>query len=171
MVYVAHIGPNGTSTYSTLQTTKADCIIGNHNCLLSHVHVRPFSTTSRDNYQSLSENSRPVSWTQECSNFARVPSVLRVRIPPVACAQSYELSMSCHRLTGLCGMFFSLQYLSLSDATVLTFLIPTFTGFSGALFLKEPFLLRELFAGCTYDTSSLSFSLTRGQYSALLESY
>ena len=174
MVYVAHIGPNGTSTYSTLQTTKVDCNIGNHNCLLSHVHVRPFSTTSRDNCQSLSgigRKSQTRFLDPRVFGLCSRSRVLRVRIPPIACAQSYELSMSCHRFTGLCGMFFSLQYLSLSDATVLTFLIPTFTGFSGALFLEEPFLLRELFAGCTYTTSSLSFKLTRGQYSALLESY
>jgi len=49
--------------------------------------------------------------------------------------------------TGLCGMYFSLQYLSLSDATVLTFLTPTFIGFSGALFLKEPLSPRALLAG------------------------
>lgn len=48
---------------------------------------------------------------------------------------------------GLCGIYFSLQYLSLSDAMVLTFLVPIFTGFSGAIFLKEPFSLRELLAG------------------------
>ncbi|KAF8259028.1 integral membrane protein DUF6 [Lactarius quietus] len=48
---------------------------------------------------------------------------------------------------GLCGIYFSLQYLSLSDATVLTFLVPICTGFSGAVFLKEPFSLRELLAG------------------------
>jgi len=45
-------------------------------------------------------------------------------------------------------MFFSLQHLSLSDATVLTFVAPILTGFSGAIFLKEPFSLREMFAGC-----------------------
>jgi drug/metabolite transporter (DMT)-like permease len=63
---------------------------------------------------------------------------------------------------GLCGVYFSLQYLSLSDATVLTFLIPTFTGFSGALFLKEPFSLRELLAGCTYATLSMVSNLPEG---------
>jgi len=35
----------------------------------------------------------------------------------------------------------------LSDATVLTFLTPILTGFSGAIFLKEPLSLRELLAG------------------------
>jgi len=39
----------------------------------------------------------------------------------------------------------------LSDATVLTFLIPILTGFSGAIFLKEPLSLKELLAGlCSF---------------------
>ncbi|KAI9450022.1 integral membrane protein DUF6 [Lactarius psammicola] len=48
---------------------------------------------------------------------------------------------------GLSGVYFSLQYLSLSDATVLTFIVPILTGFSGAIFLREPLSLRELLAG------------------------
>jgi hypothetical protein len=44
-------------------------------------------------------------------------------------------------------MYFSMQYLSLSDATVLTFLAPILTGFSGAIFLKEPFYLKQMFSG------------------------
>ncbi|KAF8259030.1 hypothetical protein EI94DRAFT_1669212 [Lactarius quietus] len=52
---------------------------------------------------------------------------------------------------GVAGLYFSLQYLSLSDATVLTFLAPILTGFSGAVFLKEPLFLRELLAGlCSF---------------------
>ncbi|KAJ3561718.1 hypothetical protein NP233_g10021 [Leucocoprinus birnbaumii] len=48
---------------------------------------------------------------------------------------------------GLIGIYFSLQYLSLSDATVLTFLAPLCTAASGALFLNEKFSRREAFAG------------------------
>ncbi|KXN91325.1 hypothetical protein AN958_01300 [Leucoagaricus sp. SymC.cos] len=48
---------------------------------------------------------------------------------------------------GLIGIYFSLQYLSLSDATVLTFLAPLCTAASGALFLGEKFSRREAFAG------------------------
>lgn len=48
---------------------------------------------------------------------------------------------------GLIGIYFSLQYLSLSDATVLTFLAPLCTAASGALFLSEKFSRREAFAG------------------------
>jgi len=68
-------------------------------------------------------------------------------------------------------MYFSLLYLSLSDATVLTFITPIFTGFSGAIFLKEPLSLRELLAGCKPLHAHWVIVLTRGQYSALLESY
>src|SRR6266702_1389736 len=59
------------------------------------------------------------------------------------------------RFFGLSGVYFSLQYLSLSDATVLTFMVPILTGFSGAVFLKEPLSLRELLAGCMHATCSL----------------
>ncbi|KAH9047192.1 hypothetical protein EDB84DRAFT_1462573, partial [Lactarius hengduanensis] len=51
---------------------------------------------------------------------------------------------------GLSGLYFSLQYLSLSDAMVLSFLSPILTGFTGAIFLKEPFSLKEMFAGCKH---------------------
>ena len=44
-------------------------------------------------------------------------------------------------------MYFSLQYLSLSDAVVLKFLAPILTGFSGVIFLKESFSLRGVIAG------------------------
>ncbi|KAI0247425.1 hypothetical protein BJV78DRAFT_1133292 [Lactifluus subvellereus] len=47
----------------------------------------------------------------------------------------------------LSGMYFSLQYLSFSDATALTFISPILTGFSGAVFLKETLSLKETFAG------------------------
>jgi len=54
------------------------------------------------------------------------------------------------RFFGLIGVYYSLQYLSLSDATVLTFLSPLCTAASGALFLGEKFSCKELFAGCAY---------------------
>jgi hypothetical protein len=44
-------------------------------------------------------------------------------------------------------MYFSLQYLSLSDAVVLKFLAPILTGFSGAIFLKESLSLKGVIAG------------------------
>ncbi|KAF6756683.1 integral membrane protein DUF6 [Ephemerocybe angulata] len=48
---------------------------------------------------------------------------------------------------GLYGIYFSLQYLSLSDATVLTFLSPICTAIAGAIFLKESLSARQLLAG------------------------
>jgi len=51
----------------------------------------------------------------------------------------------------LSGMYFSLQYLSLSDATVLTFIAPILTGFSGAVFLKESLSIGEVLASlCSF---------------------
>ncbi|KIK70105.1 hypothetical protein GYMLUDRAFT_236534 [Collybiopsis luxurians FD-317 M1] len=48
---------------------------------------------------------------------------------------------------GMFGIYFSLKYLSLSDATVLTFLSPLCTAIAGALFLGESVGRREIFAG------------------------
>ncbi|KAK7047456.1 hypothetical protein VNI00_006687 [Paramarasmius palmivorus] len=45
------------------------------------------------------------------------------------------------------GLYYSLVYLPLSTATVLTFLVPFCTAISGALFLKETFHLKEGLAG------------------------
>ncbi|KAF8308542.1 hypothetical protein DL93DRAFT_2086719 [Clavulina sp. PMI_390] len=48
---------------------------------------------------------------------------------------------------GLSGMWLSLRWLSLSDATAITFLQPSFVSFAGFLLLKEAVSLREAFAG------------------------
>ncbi|KAJ7904973.1 DUF6-domain-containing protein [Mycena leptocephala] len=45
------------------------------------------------------------------------------------------------------GTYFSLQYLSLSDVTVLSFLVPMCTAISGSFFLNESFTRREAMAG------------------------
>lgn len=47
-------------------------------------------------------------------------------------------------------MYYSLQYLSLSDATVLTFLAPMCTAVTGAVLLHEKLSWREAFAGREY---------------------
>jgi hypothetical protein len=51
---------------------------------------------------------------------------------------------------GLSGMYQSLKYLSLSDATTLSFLTPTCTALLGYLFLREPFTRKECAAGREY---------------------
>ncbi|CAO1621410.1 unnamed protein product [Parajaminaea phylloscopi] len=48
---------------------------------------------------------------------------------------------------GLFSFYFSLRYLSLSDATVITFLSPILTGTACFLFLGEPFTKSEMLAG------------------------
>ncbi|KAK9246009.1 hypothetical protein V1506DRAFT_457823 [Lipomyces tetrasporus] len=48
---------------------------------------------------------------------------------------------------GLFGMYYSLTYLSLSDATVISFLSPTVAGFACSIFLKEKFGLVDKVAG------------------------
>lgn len=48
---------------------------------------------------------------------------------------------------GLSAFYYALQYLSLADATVLTFLAPLVTGLFGYIFLKERFTHQEAVAG------------------------
>lgn len=48
---------------------------------------------------------------------------------------------------GLFGLYYSLQFLSLADATVITFLGPLATGLLGFLVLGEPFTAREALGG------------------------
>ncbi|GJE91689.1 DMT family transporter [Phanerochaete sordida] len=48
---------------------------------------------------------------------------------------------------GLFGVYYALQYLSLADATVLTFLAPILTIFTGAMFLGERFSWKQVAAG------------------------
>ncbi|KAI6144381.1 hypothetical protein BKA82DRAFT_4177462 [Pisolithus tinctorius] len=47
---------------------------------------------------------------------------------------------------GLFGIYYALQYLSLGDVTVLTFVGPIFTGIAGRLFLGETYSKREAVA-------------------------
>jgi drug/metabolite transporter (DMT)-like permease len=55
--------------------------------------------------------------------------------------------MRIFQILWLAGLYLSLQYLSLSDAIVLTFLVPICLLFTGAIFLGESFSLRQVFAG------------------------
>ncbi|EUC56876.1 drug/metabolite transporter [Rhizoctonia solani AG-3 Rhs1AP] len=50
---------------------------------------------------------------------------------------------------GLFGLYYSLHYMSLSDATVLTFLAPTVTAVLGFLFLHEAVSWKQMLAGLT----------------------
>ncbi|KPM43907.1 hypothetical protein AK830_g2583 [Neonectria ditissima] len=49
--------------------------------------------------------------------------------------------------TGLFGLYYSLAYLEISDATVITFLVPTMTAFVCWIALSEPFTVKEASAG------------------------
>ncbi|KAK6351804.1 hypothetical protein TWF718_004949 [Orbilia javanica] len=48
---------------------------------------------------------------------------------------------------GVFGLYYSLTYLDVSDATVITFLAPSVAGFACYLILKEPFTKTEMLAG------------------------
>ncbi|KAM6499709.1 drug/metabolite transporter superfamily [Amanita muscaria] len=69
---------------------------------------------------------------------------------PVLGPKGVRLLLVCRGITGFVGLFgsyVSLQYLSLSDATVLTFLSPLCTAAAGALLLNETFRLSQALAG------------------------
>ena len=57
--------------------------------------------------------------------------------------------MIVHRFTSITGVYYSLSYLSLSDATVLTFLAPTSTTIVAAILLGEKLSWKQLAAGRT----------------------
>ncbi|KAJ8597258.1 DUF6-domain-containing protein [Rhizopogon salebrosus TDB-379] len=44
---------------------------------------------------------------------------------------------------GICGLYWSLQYLSVVDATILTFLAPLTTAFAGCILLKESYSVKQ----------------------------
>ncbi len=71
-----------------------------------------------------------------------------VDFPGTRHLNAIDMSDRISRFFGLFGIYFSLKYLSLSDATVLTFLAPFCTGIAGAVFLKERYTYREALAGC-----------------------
>jgi hypothetical protein len=56
---------------------------------------------------------------------------------------------------GLFGFYYALQFLSLSDATVITFLTPSVTAVSGAVFLREKLRMAELYSArkCEWHSS------------------
>ncbi|KAG1795679.1 DUF6-domain-containing protein [Suillus plorans] len=51
------------------------------------------------------------------------------------------------RFFGLSGMYWSLQYLSVADATVLVFLTPLTAAVAGSVFLKESYSVKQAIAG------------------------
>ncbi|KAM5368105.1 hypothetical protein ACJZ2D_009709 [Fusarium nematophilum] len=56
---------------------------------------------------------------------------------------------------GLIGLYYSLSYLDISDATVITFLVPTLTAFISWVALREPFTVKEAAAGLIAFTGVL----------------
>ncbi|KAL3599897.1 hypothetical protein FPOAC2_04125 [Fusarium poae] len=56
---------------------------------------------------------------------------------------------------GLFGLYYSLSYLDVSDATVITFLVPTLTAFIAWVALREPFTVNEASAGLIAFTGVL----------------
>ncbi|KAI1438178.1 DUF6-domain-containing protein [Xylaria sp. CBS 124048] len=49
--------------------------------------------------------------------------------------------------TGLFGLYYSLSYMEISDATAITFLIPTWTAILCYVWLREPYRLQEALSG------------------------
>ncbi|KAG2123784.1 uncharacterized protein EDB93DRAFT_1195131 [Suillus bovinus] len=67
---------------------------------------------------------------------------------------------------GLCGLYMSLQYLSVADATVLTFLTPLTTAITGCLLLREGYSVIQAVAGaylcCPHRSPPFLFKFVPG---------
>ncbi|KAG2364751.1 drug/metabolite transporter superfamily [Suillus spraguei] len=74
-----------------------------------------------------------------------------MRIPnPVAGPEAVQTLLVVRGISGffgLCGMYWSLQYLTVADATVLLFLTPLMTAVVGSIFLKESYSISQTVAG------------------------
>ena len=119
-----------------------------HVYLFGCIHVCLFGVTgvpALTLLKVLAWNPRPIAWPQGCSDVISAPRHRRVGfqsslIDVLHCLCSF---------IAISGTYFSLQHLSLSDAMVLKFFVPFLTGISGAIFLKEPYTVKEILAGCT----------------------
>ena len=97
--------------------------------------------------QDFGERPRPYIGTKGSSTIAVVQRFFWVRFLLIHLSlANLAQTVSC-RFFGIFGVYYSLHYLSLSDATVLTFLAPMCTAMAGAFFLGEKISLREVFAG------------------------
>ncbi|KAG0704050.1 hypothetical protein DFH29DRAFT_873999 [Suillus ampliporus] len=74
-----------------------------------------------------------------------------MRIPdPIAGPKGVRTLLVIRGITGffgLCGLYWSLQYLSVADATILTFLAPLTTAVAGCILLKESYSVKQAVAG------------------------
>jgi hypothetical protein len=97
-------------------------------------------------YQAMAEDSRRSAWSKGRPGVVSTSRFVRVgytdRHGPT------NITKSQFSFIGLAGMYFSLGRLSLSDATMLTFLTPILAGFSGAIFLKEDLSFRNMVSAC-----------------------
>ncbi|KAG1795020.1 drug/metabolite transporter superfamily [Suillus plorans] len=69
---------------------------------------------------------------------------------PIAGPKGVRMMLFIHGVTGflgLSGMYWSLQYLSVADATVLVFLTPLTAAVAGSVFLKESYSVKQAIAG------------------------
>ncbi|KAF8883041.1 hypothetical protein BD779DRAFT_1674756 [Infundibulicybe gibba] len=89
-----------------------------------------------------------VSASQGCLSLVNVAvKKLHTIDPPVSTMQARLKSLGFFGFFSLYGTYYSLQYLSLSDATALAFLAPLCTAIAGSLLLHEKFGTREALAG------------------------
>ena len=100
-------------------------------------------------------------WSLKCLTPSSAPKALDSCLPCGVSSGALRFLFGQHlsihevysRFFGLFGVYYSLQYLSLSDATVLTFLAPMFTCVTGAVILKEDFHWKQAVAGCEFPIS------------------
>ena len=149
------MGPDGKhlNFYLTLSGAERDqAMIYVFSISYLYVFQGRRSSLVANHFQLLAEDSKPTPRSQRCQAFASATGVHRVKMLPVFVNTLHRH----HRFTALSGMYFSLQYLSYSDAVLLRYIAPILTGFSGAIFLKERLFLKQFVAGCKYFVIELA---------------
>ncbi|KAG0704049.1 drug/metabolite transporter superfamily [Suillus ampliporus] len=92
-----------------------------------------------------------VDLSQVVTFISSVIYMIIMRIPdPIAGPKGVRTLLVIRGITGffgLCGVYWSLQYLSVADATVLIFLTPFTTAVAGSILLKESYSTSQAVAG------------------------
>jgi EamA-like transporter family len=122
-----------------------------HILLLRNIHVSVITRGSivalaKQLFQDSTKNPTCGPWTPSGPISFSLSRCFRVGRSSLL-LYSPSLRHSFYRFFGLFGIYFSLKYLSLSDAVVLTFLSPTTTAIAGFIFLHENLSRKEVFAG------------------------
>ncbi|KAL0565467.1 hypothetical protein V5O48_016556, partial [Marasmius crinis-equi] len=130
LILIRMVSPS-KSLLLSIQTLFTSWLTGHHLALQHRPHVRLVLTFCLCPSSLLDY----ISGTTTTSNT------------PLSVQKAYAYFFSLEVLAGIFGVYSALQWISLSDATVLTFLAPLTTAMAGSIFLKEKFVKSQAIAG------------------------